>query len=108
MAELSADEEPLGVEVSSDRGVTVVRLTGEVDIDTCGALVEALAPVFDHGAGHLVIFELAQTTFLDSAGLAVLLRAAQDGRSVLIRKPSEAVRLVLDATGLSETLPVEP
>ena len=106
MAELNDDGE-LGVEVTDvDGGTTIVRVAGDVDIGTRGTLIEALTPVLERGPAHTVIFDLAETTFFDSSGLAVLISAAQDGRTVLLRKPSDEVVLVIRATGLSDLLPV--
>ena len=43
---------------------------------------------------------------MDSSGIAVLLEAAQQADSVVIRRPSNAVRRVIETTGLSEVLPI--
>ena len=104
----SSPEGELSVDVAGDGSVTVVRVAGEVDADTRGVLVDALTPVYEHGPGHTVVFDLAETSFMDSSGLAVLISATRDGRSVLLRKPSEAVLLLVEATGLADLLPVEP
>ena len=45
---------------------------------------------------------------MDSAGIAVLLGAAREVSSVRLKRPSTAVRRVVELTGLNEILVVEP
>ena len=49
---------------------------------------------------------MAGVSFMDSSGIAVLLEAAQGTDAVLIRRPSNAVRRVIETTGLTEVLPI--
>ncbi|GLZ36702.1 STAS domain-containing protein [Actinokineospora sp. NBRC 105648] len=81
---------------------TVIALAGRFDAVEALAVRERLARADITGAGHLV-FDLADVTFLDSAGLAVLVRTRQDrmrtGGSVsLIRPVSEDSMRVLRLT----------
>lgn len=59
------------VEHRVDRGVTVVEVTGEVDVFSSPRLREMLLEVIDGGATDLVV-DLGDVTFLDSTGLGVL------------------------------------
>jgi anti-sigma B factor antagonist len=95
----------------SARSWPVVKVVGEVDIETSPALDERLRSVLDQGHSSLVI-DLAGVTFLDSTGLSVLiggLRRCQDGRGELrLLSPRANVRKVLEVTGLIGTFHVEP
>jgi anti-sigma B factor antagonist len=86
---------------------TVVHITGDIDLNTSPALRAALSPALQSPVSRTVIFDLSAVSFIDSAGLAVLISVAEDGRTVLLRHPSDLLVRVIEATGLSETLPVE-
>jgi anti-anti-sigma factor len=96
------------VSLAAEGADSVVRVTGEVDIETSLALRTAILPVFEQPVPHTVIFDLGGVTFIDSAGLAVLISVARDGRSVRLRNPSAVFVRVLEATGLTQDFPVEP
>jgi anti-anti-sigma factor len=109
MAEL--DEEP-GADVVIDTrvdesGSTVVSLSGELDSSNADALVAALEPITATSTARLV-FDLSALRFMDSAGIAVLLGAAAKVGSVGVRNPSPAVRRVVELTGLTDVLSIEP
>ncbi len=53
-------------------------------------------------------FDVSALRFMDSAGIAVLLGAASNVSSVRLHSPSPSVRRVVELTGLSEVLVVEP
>jgi anti-sigma B factor antagonist len=81
----------------------VLSLTGEVDLYTCPELKTELLRVIDEGA-KVVVVDLSGTTFIDSTGLAVLIRGAErlrtnDGRlTVVVVDPS--LRKIFEVTGL--------
>jgi anti-sigma B factor antagonist len=54
------------------RGCTVVRVSGELDMDTAPALQDFLQAVAEAGAGQVVL-DCSELTFLDSSGLGILL-----------------------------------
>jgi len=89
----------------------VVKVFGEVDIETSPALEEQLRSVLDQGHPSLLV-DLAGVTFLDSTGLSVLiggLRRCQDlGGELHLISPRPNVRKVLEVTGLMDTFHVEP
>lgn len=96
----------LSVDVTvEDDGLSVVRVTGEIDIATADTVRAAVATAMEHGLTRLVI-DMAGVSFMDSSGIAVLLEAAQGTDAVLIRRPSNAVRRVIETTGLTEVLPI--
>ncbi len=89
----------------------VVRLHGELDMATSPALDKALTAAFD-GAGTAVVVDLANLTFMDSTGIAVLLgarqRADEGGHSLVVRAPRRAVLKAFRLTGVDQILAIEP
>ena len=109
MAELDADQPAEAViQTGSDpSGVPVVTVSGELDMSNADALEAAVAAIAAAGPDRL-IFDLSGLRFMDSAGIAVLIGASAEVKSVRLRAPSLAVRRVVELSGLSEILPIEP
>jgi anti-anti-sigma factor len=84
----------------------VVSVIGEIDLATVDIVNAAMAGALEREPGRLV-FDLSGVGFIDSSGIAVLLRARKSVELVQIRDPSTAVRRVLEVTGLTEILPIE-
>ena len=84
---------------------TRVVLTGEIDAELGPDLTEAAADAED--AGRPVEVDAQHVTFMDSTGVAFLARLASrcGGRLVLI-KPPELVRFLIDVTAIREVLDV--
>jgi anti-sigma B factor antagonist len=87
-------------------GTAVVRVEGEIDISTVGAVRTAMATAIERSPDRLV-FDLAGVDFMDSSGIAVLLQARKAVRSIHIRNPSTVVRRLIELTGLADILPIE-
>jgi anti-sigma B factor antagonist len=97
-------EPPFSVDVeTSDGGVPVIRVEGELDFLTAPQLRSALLEVFGRHPGDCVV-DLTGTNFMDSIGMSVLIQAAQrlrtESASLEVR-PSAEVRKVLDVAGVS-------
>ena len=75
----TASQEYCAVDVSRRAGVTIITVTGEVDIFAAPALVEALEAA---GRGPVVV-DLSACSFFDSSGLHALLGAERDGMTVV-------------------------
>ena len=95
----------------SDDSGPVLRLSGEVDIQTSPVLDEQLRSVLGEGATSIVI-DLADVTFLDSTGLSVLVaglkRCQKVGGTVRLVSLRPNVRRVLEITGLTDAFQVGP
>jgi anti-anti-sigma factor len=83
-----------------------IVLIGEVDVASCGDLHACLAqasPDYDD-----VTLDLSGVTFMDSTGVAEIIRTAQhlepDGRTVRLRNPHPHVRRLLEVTGLTQLI----
>lgn len=98
----------LNVSVDEDAAATVVRLRGELDLSSVTELENRLAPVLARVDLRTVVFDLAELTFIDSSGLAVLVKTAGAGKQVRLRRPSALVQEVIAVTGLDGVLPAEP
>lgn len=97
---------PLTVNRREVEGMTVLALSGELDVATAPDLDGRISEVLEGGEGPLVL-DLSQLSFLDSKGLACFLRASarQPGR-IAIASPRERITRLFQATGLAERLQV--
>jgi anti-anti-sigma factor len=73
-------ENDFRVEVRRTDDATVVTVSGELDLVSCTTLEEALEEV-DGSHEGLLILDLREVDFMDSAGLAVVVRAHQRAES---------------------------
>ncbi len=86
-------------------GAHVIAVSGEVDIFTAPELKRAIGAAIDSGARAIVV-DLAETRFLDSTALGVLIGAVKrlrlvDGRMMIVNtEPSTAK--TFEITGLDQ------
>lgn len=89
---------------------SLLRAAGEVDSYTGDRFRDALAAVVADG-GAVVHVDLAEVTYMDSAGLGVLAgahnRLAQEGRRLVIMNPKDAVYRVFEMTGMTRILEID-
>ena len=103
---------PFEVEVGDlEHGVRTISVRGELDLSTAPELEGPLEQALDSGEGSVLI-DLASCEFIDSTGIALIVRAWQrldsneDGRSLVICSHNDQVRRVLEITGLELSIPV--
>ena len=90
-------------------GVRIVALSGELDMFTAGleyaSLVDECIEI-----GHDVVVDLSELTFMDSTGLALLLRLDRGLRSagaqLVVTSPQPEVLRMFETTGVSRLLDV--
>jgi anti-sigma B factor antagonist len=83
-------------------GVPTVAIAGELDISNVSTVEAQLAPAV---AGRTAVnFDLSSLTFMDSSGIAMLLRVREQTGGVVVAHSSRAVQRVIRATGLAEIL----
>jgi anti-anti-sigma factor len=91
-------------------GVAVVRVTGEVDVATCGLLRSVLLRIVTDEDFRGLVVNLAGVRFMDSTGIGVLVgvwrRVAATIASLALAAPAPQVQRVLDTAGLTKVLPV--
>jgi len=88
----------------------VILVEGELDMSTAAQLERELeAPLADSDSALLI--DLSRCEFIDSTGIALIVRAWQqrdsEGRFALCGA-GDQVKRVLDITGLESTIPTHP
>ena len=102
------DGHPLAsVELWSEGPAQIVKVSGELDISNIDSLREALDQI-PTSPPPAIVFDLCELRFIDSSGIALLLTTAHQVPSVQVRQPTPAVRRVIEITGLTDVLPIEP
>jgi len=103
---------PFEVKVGEiDRGVRTISVRGELDLSTAPELEGPLQQALDSDEGAVLI-DLSQCEFIDSTGIALIVRAWQqldsgeNGRTLVICSQNDQVRRVLEITGLELSIPV--
>ncbi|MFJ7203666.1 STAS domain-containing protein [Streptomyces sp. NPDC098789] len=95
---------PQSVTVVTRHDVTVVTVTGDLDLDHVDAL-RAVLPQVCTGAGApaRVVIDLARLSFCDSTGLNALLQArlmcVASGRTLALSRPGPQMSRLLSITG---------
>jgi anti-sigma B factor antagonist len=88
----------------------VVVFRGDLDMTATDELWRGIEAV--RTSGQPVILDLAETKFMDSAGIKLLLRAyVAHGRvreGVTLRAPSDAVLHTLEVAGIQHVFNIEP
>jgi anti-anti-sigma factor len=109
MAELDSEHvAEIAIDAAVDAsGVTIVTLSGELDSSNVDALETVVNPILAQSPERLA-FQATDLRFIDSAGIAVLIRAAATVPTVELRDPSAIVRRVIEITALSDILRVQP
>lgn len=91
-------------------GVTIVEVSGELDLLTASRMAALLDEVVRTRRHDNVVVDLRATEFIDSAGLQTLLSAKRRltrlGRDLVVVSDSGPVRRVLELSRLIETLGV--
>ena len=91
--------------------IATVRLPGEVDVTNAAAVLTGLVAALDGGA-KVVIVDMSDTSFCDSAGVASLVRAhrqaAANQARVRLVTTAPAVQRILSLTGVETLIPVFP
>jgi anti-anti-sigma factor len=99
------------VESSTIDGTPIVQVRGEIDLSNAAQVRDAIGAAVPDDA-VVVIVDLSDTAYLDSAGIAMLVRLAERlhvGRQELrLVVPSDApIRAVLRLTKLDHVVPVQ-
>jgi anti-anti-sigma factor len=94
-----------------EHGVRTIAVRGELDLSTAPELEGPLERALESNEGSLLI-DLSQCEFIDSTGIALIVRAWQrldsgnNGRTLVICSQNDQVRRVLEITGLELSIPV--
>ena len=89
----------------------VITLPEEIDISNSEQVREELLSLVNRGPAVLIV-DMAETTFCDSAGVNALVRAhkraSANGAEIRLVVASPGVQRVLDITGVDRLIPVYP
>jgi anti-anti-sigma factor len=94
-----------------EHGVRTISVRGELDLSTAPDLERPLGQALDSDEGSVLI-DLSECEFIDSTGIALIVRAWQrldsgaNGRALGICSQNDQVRRVLEITGLELSIPV--
>jgi anti-anti-sigma factor len=99
----------LDLSTTSKGWCAVVKVEGEIDLDSAGDLSDAALAAMQE-IGPSLILDLSGVTFMDSTGLKVLLavhkRAELAGGRLVLAAPTRSVNRVVSITGLDQTFVV--
>jgi anti-sigma B factor antagonist len=106
-----APEPHFVIGVTHEDNAAVVRIEGEIEFATAPRLRATLLDLAQDGAAPVVV-DLAQVTFLDSAGISLLIQAkkrlASGESDLVLRDPQPHIRRVLEISGVTELFRIEP
>lgn len=106
MADLDpADQAPAVAQVREENGIPVIWLSGELDITTVGQARAAIDAAIASHPGRTVL-DASSLEYIDSSGIALLVRVTRKAQDVQVRNPSPIVRRLIELTGLSEILKI--
>ncbi|HEX4719344.1 MAG TPA: STAS domain-containing protein [Thermoleophilaceae bacterium] len=101
--------QPFSVTVATDGDRAVVSFRGELDMSGVDRARTAIEQA-ESGTATLLVLDLSELDFIDSTGLEVVLRAARrahdDGRRLIVQRPSRYVRRLLEMTAIDQSLDV--
>jgi anti-sigma B factor antagonist len=87
-----------------------VQVGGEIDVATGPQLLAVLVELVDRGFYQLIV-DVEQVTFLDCAGIRVLVdarrRVQEHGGSLRLVRPTRRVERVLALTGMTTVFPID-
>lgn len=102
---------PIELERTTDGGVDVVHVRGEVDVLTAPALADELGRTSETDAARLVV-DLDGVDFLDSTGLGVLVNARKRitgaGGRFSVASSNPRITKLFSITGLDELFDIHP
>jgi len=101
--------QPFSVIVSTDGDRSTVALRGELDLSGVDRARQAIEEA-EAAESPLLVLDLSELDFIDSTGLEVMLRAARrahdEGRRLIVARPSRYVRRLLELTAIDQSLDI--
>ena len=100
--------EPFSVRVTPERDHVVVAPRGDLDMATVGSIENELERLRDSGFKNIVL-DLSGLTFMDSSGLHLVTRwandASRDGFAFELEPGPPAVQRIFELTAMTDLLP---
>jgi anti-anti-sigma factor len=95
--------QPFAFTVDRDRDAIAVALSGELDFSEAHTLAAALLAA-ERDEPRMMVVDLAELTFIDAAGMRVLVEAARRAnnhrRPMMFVEPLQEIRRILELVGL--------
>jgi anti-sigma B factor antagonist len=88
--------------MTDDDGNPVIRIGGEIDLSNAEQVQARIDELVDDSATR-VVFDLGSLSFIDSSGIAVLVRTHNRVGAVEVRRATPMVHRILEVTGLLDT-----
>jgi anti-anti-sigma factor len=89
-----------------------LAVAGDLDLHTVGDVEAAAAQYLRDPASTELAVDLSRVNFIDSTGVGTLVRlrikSRENGKALVLRRPSAQVRRILDMTSLAATFTIEP
>lgn len=102
------------VEIGEQGGVHVLCVRGELDLSTAPAFEQPLESVLDGAERPVVLVDLAECEFIDSTGIALIVRAWQrldqcdGGGRLALCGAARQVKRILEISGVGTSIPLYP
>lgn len=98
------------IEATTYDGAVEVRVSGEIDLSNAREVLDVVGGAWP-GDPTLVVLDLSATSYLDSAGIAMIFRLAERlghrRQELRLVVPADApIRTVLQLTGVPQVVPV--
>ena len=101
--------QPFSVTVTTDGDRATVALRGELDLSGVDRARQAIEEA-EGSSATLLVLDMSELDFIDSTGLEVMLRAARrahdEGRRLIVARPSRYVRRLLEMTAIDQSLDI--
>ncbi|MGH2922715.1 MAG: STAS domain-containing protein [Solirubrobacterales bacterium] len=94
----------LKISAEGREGVTIVRVSGEVDLASHEQLTEQLRAAAN--GGDAVVVDLSGCSFIDSSGIRALLLGEREAERFALAGPGDQVMRVLEMTGVGQVVPI--
>lgn len=101
----------MNTETEYSQGVLVLRLSGELDHHTAKNTLQEIERAMDRYLPRRCALDLSGITFMDSSGIAVIIRARkrmqETGGKILVIQPEGQPGRVLEASGLQKLIQIK-
>ncbi|ADB35364.1 anti-sigma-factor antagonist [Kribbella flavida DSM 17836] len=109
---MAAEGTDLSIHIDHSGPHPLVRLSGDVDIDSSDELTDALKAVLAEIGARPLVLDLTEVEFMDSSGLGVLVGAHKEataqGGTLILAAPHPRVAKILRITKLHKVFTVSP
>lgn len=101
----------MDISTAFSAGRLTIYLSGELDQHEARRTSDSIAELLDEYLPKDCVLDLSGLSFMDSSGIAVLVKAGrqmkQIGGRICVENPARQVRRVIDASGVDRMISVE-